>query len=136
MKYFNSHAPCGARHENFMQFYDYLIISTHTPHAGRDENFMQFYDYLIDFNSHAPCGARQAIMLPICRMASFQLTRPMRGATRGPHPLRFWVYAISTHTPHAGRDAGTHAPGAQVVRFQLTRPMRGATSAYERLREF
>ena len=124
-----------------------------------------------DFYSHAPCGARRLVLVMMLRVCLFLLTRPMRGATdivpAGRHTVRFLLTrpmrgataandpvrvwrAISTHTPHAGRDRkfirryggqriSTHTPHAgrdfyfsSVVSsfgvFLLTRPMRGATS--------
>ena len=35
-RYFNSHAPCGARHEEMPPKHTPQIISTHTPLVGRD----------------------------------------------------------------------------------------------------
>ena len=85
----------------------------------------------------------------------FQLTRPLRGATKYNLPS-VQEFMISTHTPLAGRDMRTvmqiaspsnfnsHAPcGARhipnagmgiVILFQLTRPLRGATEAARRRR--
>ena len=78
--YFNSHAPCGARQ-----------IGKLLVRANKD------------FNSHAPCGARLDVTSFDDTKYKFQLTRPMRGATK-----YLSAYSegapISTHTPHAGRD--------------------------------
>ena len=60
-----------------------------------------------DFNSHAPCGARRVAACHDAVPMSFQLTRPMRGATSS--FLRPFRYST----------------------FQLTRPMQGATGASE-----
>ena len=78
-----------------------------------------------NFNSHAPCGARLSCGSYGTIWKTFQLTRPLRGATFGngfvdkcdifqlTRPLRGatielgkWIVAhnISTHTPLAGRD--------------------------------
>ena len=56
-----------------------------------------------DFNPRAPCGARPSFGLNIATMLGFQSTRPLRGATRPPHPL------------------------PRLTKFQSTRPLRGAT---------
>ena len=56
----------------------------------------------------------------------FLLTRPMRGAT-AQDQVKSNMFCISTHTPHAGRDAHGMRNALAVVRFLLTRPMRGAT---------
>ncbi len=129
--HFNSHAPCGARLRGF-------AVSLWMIHY---------------FNSHAPCGARQVTTRSRFLWVTFQLTRPMRGATNYT-ALDTIAAGISTHTPHAGRDApkairakrgrriSTHTPHAgrdsrkedtvaQILRFQLTRPMRGATAILE-----
>ena len=101
--YFNSHAPCGARHRHCREGASQNCISTHTPHAGRDSNRSKKRYDCFNFNSHAPCGAQRPVWCPTERDAKFQLTRPMRGATK-------------------------HAVCRSVRRgFQLTRPMRGAT---------
>ncbi len=122
---FYSHAPCGARQ---------VVISA---------------DFIPDdFYSHAPCGARRLSTLVVSTNNLFLLTRPMRGATLT-LVKRNEDFAISTHTPHAGRDFQSsittltsvyfysHAPcGARpytfchkrdITIFLLTRPMRGAT---------
>ena len=39
-------------------------------------------------------------------------------------------YAISTHTPLAGRDTFSQARRALSMLFQLTRPSRGVTAPY------
>ena len=78
---FNSHAPCGARLQ------------------PKKQNMQNVY-----FNSHAPCGARQYTCAVMCWPVKFQLTRPMRGAT-APDERARPAAMISTHTPHAGRDA-------------------------------
>ena len=57
--HFNSHAPCGARPGTF------LILPPER-----------------DFNSHAPCGARLLMITLVLPLQKFQLTRPLRGATR------------------------------------------------------
>ena len=101
--HFNSHAPCGARHDPFLVF--------------------EFYQ---NFNSHAPCGARLRRSRVATPTSTFQLTRPMRGATLSSESERLksrfqltrpmrgatrmdavpaQAAFISTHTPHAGRDA-------------------------------
>ena len=104
---------------------------------------------VLNSNSRAPCGARHNQSAATNTGYQFQLTRPMRGATRE-RRNRSIVITISTHAPHAGRDRDFAAPAmpsinfnsrapcgarlkmnAPVIRanpFQLTRPMRGATS--------
>ena len=56
------------------------------------------------FNSPAPCGARRQCRREQIEAEEFQLTRPMRGETRCGIVI-CGCSKISTHTPHAGRDA-------------------------------
>ena len=81
-------------------------ISTHTPLAGRDARVQCSQREDEDFNSHAPCGARRKDIRRSSRGNIFQLTRPLRGATRRASTLN--------------RCSG----------FQLTRPLRGATAEH------
>ena len=108
-----------------------LAISTHTPHAGRDRIPPLLECKELDFNSHAPCGARQASLSLKDAAAAFQLTRPMRGATKTACN-RTQLRGISTHTPHAGRDRAHEPEAVTINKFQLTRPMRGATYSCSR----
>ena len=112
--------------------------------------------YRWHFYSHASCEARRLCanisVIPLlflltrllrgatfcffCSAATvrFLLTRPMRGATRSKHQ-RDTMLMISTHTPHAGRDARSIQSRASSRRFLLTRPMRGATGTGRGIRE-
>ena len=65
---------------------------------------------------------------PIYEALTFQLTRPMRGVTYDAI-ANYDRREISTHTPHAGRDAASAGAAAEDWTFQLTRPMRGVTSS-------
>ena len=56
----------------------------------------------------------------------FQLTRLMRGVTIF-ISRKMLCNNISTHTPHARRDAGYFHNGKPESKFQLTRLMRGVT---------
>ncbi len=84
-------------------FWSPLRISTHTPLAGRDLRPRRCAFLQRDFNSHAPCGARPEWAGVCFKTGSFQLTRPLRGATYGKRCV-FTGALISTHTPLAGRD--------------------------------
>ena len=102
--YFNSHAPCGARLHLDGRFRRELCISTHTPHAGRDAVYALWYsfssisthtphagrdasarvlsDYELSISTHTPHAGRDTRRHSTRRnTTSFQLTRPMRGAT-------------------------------------------------------
>ena len=93
----------GATPNKFILFFLLSQISTHTPHAGRNlapafrlfncdyfnshapcgaQHVIQFYTTALPyFNSHAPCGAQPLGIGVESRLITFQLTRPMRGAT-------------------------------------------------------
>ena len=57
-----------------------------------------------NFNPRAPCGARRRVVALPSVMASFQSTRPLRGATWDGPSASTWA-TISIHAPLAGRDA-------------------------------
>ena len=122
---FNSHAPCGARLGVGADVYWDKDISTHTPHAGRDCRRPSPLAQAPNFNSHAPCGARlQRARRPL-ESLTFQLTRPMRGATAS---SRKTCLTPSFQLTRPMRGATNSAVTASIsFEFQLTRPMRGAT---------
>ena len=105
---FNSHAPCGARHRNPRSSAETINFNSHASCGARLARVYVSPNFAY-FNSHAPCGAR--LKRTAVRNVSlvFQLTRPMRGATTARSHSRRAV-AISTHTPHAGRDVQTRLP--------------------------
>ena len=116
----------GATHA-IAEISKYALISTHTPHAGRNA-----FSWVPEFGTvefqltrpmrgATPCPGGSAL-----RADPFQLTRPMRGATHAIAEISKYAL-ISTHTPHAGRNAFSWVPEFGTVEFQLTRPMRGAT---------
>ena len=134
------------------------IISIHAPHAGRDLSLYIVQTHDNNFNPRAPCGARLTSRMYTLSAASFQSTRPMRGATLIPELAIRPMATISIHAPHAGRDHppilkpyqemyfNPRAPcGARPIagsisnstwKFQSTRPMRGATLRYNCLAAF
>ena len=122
---FNPRAPCGARPlTGYNVFYQPtfqstrpvrgatvaynavnfgLSISIHAPRAGRDSGPLPFRPTRCNFNPRAPCGARQQLFYLRLRVAIFQSTRPVRGATRVFDAIGRAAY-ISIHAPRAGRD--------------------------------
>ena len=102
-------------------------ISTHTPHAGRDLTASRISQQHCAFQLTRPMrGVTQRCgYWHYCN--KFQLTRPMRGVTTDAFAV-FSTAAISTHTPHAGRDGLVDRQARRLHQFQLTRPMRGVTS--------
>ena len=78
-------------------------VSIHAPHAGRDSMQYTTLSNTMCFNPRAPCGARHAGVGATTHGASFQSTRPMRGATVI-LPIFRDNLQVSIHAPHAGRD--------------------------------
>ena len=79
-------------------------ISIHAPLTGRDLRFCAAEKRKIhDFNPRAPYGARRTGIHRVKLTATFQSTRPLRGAT-----LDNWYFGkpvnISIHAPLTGRD--------------------------------
>ena len=101
---FNPRAPCGARH---------------VP--------VNLRNFISSFNPRAPCGARQGAGVVFIAAASFQSTRPVRGATRS-SPFSMGTVRVSIHAPRAGRDRAVRDKRLRKL-FQSTRPVRGATSS-------
>ena len=106
---FNSHAPCGAQHNSLTTLSGDLTISTHTPHAGRNIDLFANMDTVkILFQLTRPMrGATKSFFYLAYRQSQFQLTRPMRGATVIQRRCTITIF-ISTHTPHAGRNQLFH----------------------------
>ena len=147
-RYFNPHAPCGARRQrrllcvqrkrisihtprvgrddNLVAIVSRLFISIHTPRVGRDARAASSLSAIIYFNPHAPRGARLISALTSAYRFSFQSTRPAWGATNLIESLCFQI-AISIHTPRVGRDVSCSLVPMQVFLFQSTRPAWGAT---------
>ena len=82
---------------------DTIGISTHTPHVGCDLMLRQFWKHY-QISTHTPhVGCDDTGRWNNRRMAGFQLTHPMWGATNSKF-LLFPILKISTHTPHVGCD--------------------------------
>ena len=62
-------------------------------------------------------------------MAKISTHTPHARRDASPLPFRIAVLHISTHTPHARRDLCHHIDNFEVAGFQLTRLMRGVTSS-------
>ena len=78
-------------------------ISIHAPHAGRDVNRLGFTEHHV-ISIHAPHAGRDDLAGgQLAAAATFQSTRPMRGATKPIVDVPPDVF-ISIHAPHAGRD--------------------------------
>ena len=142
------HAPLAGRDGPLVLAGRHVIISIHAPLAGRDGPWKCPGRSRSHFNPRAPCGARLPAPEMVSAMASFQSTRPLRGATGMPlgvepsqmisihaplagrdlpHLVNVLVVDISIHAPLAGRDKVDQLERDLVAIFQSTRPLRGAT---------
>jgi len=86
----------------------YLVISpgisTHSPHAGRDRSLTHEGLPLAKFQPTLPMrGETSASCSVAYSVKKFQPTLPMRGETIKKDDEER-INAISTHSPHAGRD--------------------------------
>ena len=104
-------------------------ISTHTPHARRDEIVARVTALEAAFQlTRLMRGVTSFICGAWNQERVFQLTRLMRGVTGKTYTKWSVSVGISTHTPHARRDALNALKTADGRRFQLTRLMRGVTA--------
>ena len=71
---------------------------------GATHGIVLFSKPLIFLLTRPMRGATISLLFLSATSSEFLLTRPMRGATGGADPDDITI-AISTHTPHAGRDA-------------------------------
>ena len=79
------------------------MISIHAPRAGRDDATGKVSNKMAEFQSTRPVRGATYVDWTGKRKKKFQSTRPVRGAThpaRRLHPRR----NISIHAPRAGRD--------------------------------
>ena len=102
--YFNPRAPYGARRAGAGDVPAPAGISIHAPHTGRD--------------SLAHCSSS--------RNATFQSTRPIRGATRTADLSPQDALNFNPRAPYGARRC-IGIFGRLLSKFQSTRPIRGAT---------
>ena len=103
---FYSHASCEAWPTTAASAVAAGIISTHTPHARRDQSITITLHLLSHFYSHASCEAWPTLPSVYPMPILFLLTRLMRGVTTVSEHKKIHK-KISTHTPHARRDAAS-----------------------------
>ncbi len=125
MRRFNSRDPCGSRRmwsqaHSFHRLFQLTrpvrvatlpniyaknpeIVSTHATRAGRDTNTEREDKQSVCFNSRDPCGSRLRTLVVHIQHTEFQLTRPVRVATRR-CAGDFRLQSVSTHATRAGRD--------------------------------
>ena len=123
---FNPRAPCGARRSQPVKMLTPYDVSIHAPRAGRDSQGGRKPAAPTRFNPRAPCGARHSNRMYPSKSASFQSTRPVRGATLPPS-RNSRRSTVSIHAPRAGRDSSLSISRSIASAFQSTRPVRGAT---------
>ena len=97
------HAPHAGRDNRL----EYEIcgwgVSIHAPHAGRDTKRALGAIHRGSFNPRAPCGARLTLLPPYLHPRGFNPRAPC-GARHDLLSYDFWLYLVSIHAPHAGRD--------------------------------
>ena len=99
---FNPRAPCGARLRSDAYARSHQDFNPRAPCGARPCGPCSRAPPR-HFNPRAPCGARPITRLATSSTASFQSTRPLRGATAA-LVGQLGVQHISIHAPLAGRD--------------------------------
>ena len=123
---FNPHAPGGARHQYKGWKVILSKISIHTPQVGRDAaaNTLSTHD-CCDFNPHAPGGARHCDGQYTYPAGYFNPHAPggarPANCERGYQPIYF-----NPHAPGGARPMTASGTGTMTA-FQSTRPRWGAT---------
>ena len=125
-----THPVRGATHITAESIHS-VWISTHAPRAGCDRRAVRELPRRGNFNSRTPCGVRPYPDIVCNDNCVFQLTHPVRGATKLTRICEL-IDRISTHAPRAGCDMlQVEAPDFHL--FQLTHPVRGATILLSKL---
>ena len=125
---FYSHAPCGARLKAFLWSCRLIKFLLTRPMRGATSALPHLNPWRLFLLTRPMRGATNELEVAALP-DEFLLTRPMRGATFVGSRLQS-AFRISTHTPHAGRDAIRGRDHTSNL-FLLTRPMRGATATGE-----
>ena len=129
LPYFNPRAPCGARRRVCCPPALRTFISIHAPHAGRDPDWEERDRRAKTISIHAPHAGRDNFRSTyVERIAGFQSTRPMRGATNH-NADDITMLGISIHAPHAGRDGLYRHRGCKAHHFNPRAPC-GARHAW------
>ena len=124
----STHAPLAGGDGAFPDIPACKAVSTHAPLAGGDHKYHPCCNRHQRFNSRPPCGGRHCRISPDRNPCQFQLTPPLRGATRarGRHdPI---TNSFNSRPPCGGRHQSARMATCSGV-FQLTPPLRGATVA-------
>ena len=107
---------------------DCFLISTHAPLAGRDRSSIKVTINKRDFNPRAPCGARPRHIQRFARAFYFNPRAPC-GARRLPRRLTASSATFQPTRPLRGATVQKSNQNAVEPQFQPTRPLRGATRA-------
>ena len=99
----STHPLRGATGKNYQSFY-WCTISIHAPLAGCDWPLVSGFSCGGYFNPRTPCGVRPVDSAFISRIAIFQSTHPLRGATAEEAFHTVYKPRISIHAPLAGCD--------------------------------
>ena len=105
-------------------------ISIHAPRVGSDLSCAEIARYEYDFNPRSPCGERRWSGEALSRVAAFQSTLPVWGATRLMCFSRL-TSEISIHAPRVGSDPIDRYTNPEAHEFQSTLPVWGATNGKE-----
>ena len=105
--HFNSLAPCGANRAQSAISLFLLAFQLTRPVRGEPRRSPTCSTSRSNFNSLAPCGANRRYCYADKSQYRFQLTRPVRGEP-GARDYTIDRFAISTHSPRAGRTALCH----------------------------
>ena len=98
-----------------------LKVSTHATRAGRDSSTSAKWRSNASFNSRDPCGSRLNAFLTIKAKRLFQLTRPVRVATRKSHADCMARTGFNSRDP-CGSRRRHHAPRRHLGRFNSRDP--------------
>ncbi len=128
LRRFNSRSPCGERHAGAHPLPADAAVSTHAPRAGSDPcagsdgRIKGVSTHAPRAGSDAPRNRREAMR------TSFQLTLPVRGATRQKKETKNKkTFQLTLPVRGATRDAMRTSVSSA---FQLTLPVRGATAEF------
>ena len=78
-------------------------VSIHAPRAGRDQWRLGWLLRCGGFNPRAPRGARRLRPRVTAGRASFQSTRPARGATSSTNSVAWWIGRFNPRAPRGAR---------------------------------
>ena len=123
---FQSTRPVRGATLSSVDAYASLSVSIHAPRTGRDADRQSKTRVKLCFNPRAPYGARPLLNAASGLAATFQSTRPVRGATSRRTQAFLLLNCFNPRAPYGARHT-LDVNKARMVWFQSTRPVRGAT---------